>query len=516
MNPLHLADREFERLNFKKALDHYVELLSSNLLSPEEGPHCLERISLISKKLNIELSEKTLQISGVLFLRSGKIKEGLEVLDQLLQKESSVNFELACSSLLEIGALEKTREVAQKYLFFLKERKLATKALNFINTLPPTLLKEEDQWMFKIHFLFMKGDFTNLAVLCQELKGVKIQTKEKALELLMDLLPSCAPLWKGHDKFFQALLDLFLDGELSALAFKRERKFLLKTAFDALFKHRRPALKLIQNYAKTFKRKKLGFSAAYISDDVSDLEFFSKLEDEEAHEGEVDLGEDLYQKKEMSEVEQIKKNIHFFTITNQNEKAFQEALKLKKIDAKDPLLSQFFKEEGEVAPLHRDWIDHLLKEISAHTSKKKRHPDHTRIILKKIVMSMPFSDLDLYSSDLVFSLNALDFPEVSIELLKTLEKKIEDKKKLLNYKYLLVESLILADRPHEALDVVNDTFGQYPLLKEEKVGFAYLKGEILKDMNLTKEALQVFKFVGSLEPGFRLVKERIKDLEEGQ
>ena len=575
MENFKLAQSEFKRLNFYKAVEYYLKSLEEEDLGPSNKILCCEKIISISKKTGLKIPDNVLKMLGLIHLEKGKKQSAAHIFESLLSKNrSSENFNLVYTTLLELGELKKVKEVAQGYLDFLRERKLSYKGLNFLKELPPGILCYERQFFFKIHFFSFIGNFKELAKLCFELKEEGKSDKVKNLEILLGALDQHGTLWKGNKELMGNVLGLFLGKNIiDFILLKRERKFIIKLAFDALFDKNLQTigLKLIEIYARNFERKKLGYSAADLLENMEGIEFFSRMKDEKCSEMEdIDLGDDLHGKVELSGPESLEKNIRFLRNVHKNKEAYESALKLKKLDPENPILKDFFKAhiayEQNSSEGHKV-IDSLLQDIEPYTSKRKDHFEQDyKNKLKKIILTMPIEKLERYCFDLVCALNYLEFPDVSIEVLMHLKNKVNSHDTIfdkvdvrqrgatetyfqyatgpdarafgnplerrgrqkreqlrvkndvwpLGHQYLLVETFILAKRPYDALDIIDDVMGNYPMLDREKMGFAYLKGEIFLSLESQKKALEIFKFVDRIQPGFRLVKERIKRLEENQ
>ena len=380
--------------------------------------------------------------------------------------ETAKNFEFDCQSMLAKGELKKAKEMALAYLELLFERKLATRGLLFLSSLPSSLLRKSDQLFFEISFLSFKGDFKKLAHLCSQIQQKHFPEKRKILGGFLKSLDHQKSLWKGHKDLMKNVLALFAqEKNLDFISLPGEKKFLIKMAFDALYDKelQKDGLKLIKHYAYFFEKKNLGHISSSLTGDKKGLEFFSKLKEEKNLElTSVDLGEDLRAKKKINKIDQLAKNLQFLIRTNQNQKAYLLATTLKKIDQNHPLLKDFF---GEINTKKKEIstqkvIQTLLKKISIYASKSPEDPEISiKSSLRAAVFSLPSEELKNSYADFIFALNSLDFPDLSIELLESLgppEGELESDENLFNKKYLLIKSLILAERFYEALDMIQD------------------------------------------------------------
>ncbi len=83
-----------------------------------------------------------------------------------------------------------------------------------------------------------------------------------------------------------------------------------------------------------------------------------------------------------------------------------------------------------------------------------------------------------------------------------------------NLAYLRVEVGLISGRHASALAAVERALAFLPLEIEERKCFAYLHGECLAALGRVKEAQKVYKFVEQLDPKYRLVRRRLKELEQ--
>ena len=108
MENFKLAQIEFEKLNFHKALEYYAKSLDLASLSSNEKLYCCQKILLISKKLNLKISDRLLQKLGKVYLQEKQLRNAVEMFVPLaMRNQSSENFELVCSTLLSLGELKK-------------------------------------------------------------------------------------------------------------------------------------------------------------------------------------------------------------------------------------------------------------------------------------------------------------------------------------------------------------------------------------------------------------------------
>ena len=253
-------------------------------------------------------------------------------------------------------------------------------------------MEGDREFFFKIRFRSLQGNFAGLARVCQELKDGPPSRRLGNLETLLNELDRHRSLWKGNPELIKAVLALLSPPPvMDSLSHGRQKKFVIKLAFDALFaKGTEPlGLQLVKSYARSFSRKELGYLASYLGNDMEGIDFFSKLEENPAEAENIDLGEDLG-KKPVNESERLEKNIKFLLNAGQRQKALRMALELKDVNPEHPLLETFFPPEPPRKKFPgRIIVDGLLKEIARYSSPDRRPKDSAERAFRKTVLSLP-------------------------------------------------------------------------------------------------------------------------------
>ena len=516
MENFKLAQIEFEKLNFHRALEYYAKSLDLASLSSDEKLYCCQKILLISKKLNLKISDKLLQKLGKIYLQEKQLRKAAKIFMSLsAENQSSENFELTCSTLLSLGELKKVKKFVVQYLDFLSKRKLSTKGLKVLKALPPGILNKHYYFAKRVDFAFLQYNLNELSDICLKLDVENQKVRLKYLKILFKVLSEFESHWIGHIPLTESLLKLLLkDLTLEHFVLKKERKVLVKLAISCFVnKQLRPkGLELIKLYAKSFKKKKLEYLADYFVGNVDNLKGVSDFEKSKylnVH--------DLNEEDVIGEADLLARDIKFLLNTKQSHKAYELVLKLKEIDSEHPILRTLFNNTLDCRKYdEKNALDHDSSTFISSRAKKalilKRNNES---IMRKIILTMPTETLRKYYSDFIFTLNSLDFPNTSVEILNFLEKENDSGKEYLARQYLLIETLVLAERKHEALDVIDNAIQKNYISENENLEFLYLKGEILTDIGLQEDALRVFRFIYRLNPEFRFVKEKLeKGLQE--
>ena len=509
MEDFKLAQIEFEKLNFQKALEYYAKSLDLTSLSSGEKVHCCQKILLISEKLNLKISDKLLQKLGKIFLQEKQPGEAVEIFELLIMKnQSSENFELIYSALLSLGELKRIKKFAVQHLDFLSKRKLSMKGLKILENLPPGILNRHDYFSKKIDFAFLQYNLEKLSDICLELSTEGQEVRLKYLKVLFEFLNKSEYRWMAHSSLIENLLNLLpKDLNLEHFVLKREKKALVKLAIGCFASEplRQRGLELIKYYAKSFKKEKLKYLADYFIGNIDHLEHISDLEKSKY----FNIN-DLDNKDVVEEADLLARDIKFLFNTKQSHRAYELALKLKEMHPEHPILRTLF---GDTLDCKKD----DRKNIFTFPEAKKAFvfKENNENIVRKIILTMPMEVLRDYYSDFVFTLNSLDFPNSSVDVLNYLEGGDSNRREYLTRQYLLIEALILAQRKYEALDIIDNIIQKGYVSENENLEFFYLKGEILADLGLQEDALRAFEFIYRLNPEFRFVREKIKKFKKG-
>jgi hypothetical protein len=108
--------------------------------------------------------------------------------------------------------------------------------------------------------------------------------------------------------------------------------------------------------------------------------------------------------------------------------------------------------------------------------------------------------------DLIILFLEMQFYEVAHYLLTIYEG--EEKE------YLSIEYLMRSDKYFKAIDLINDYLTAGNLTPDELVLYKYLKAESFYKLKNYKAALKEFNYIKTVEPGYRLVNERINEIKK--
>ncbi len=136
---------------------------------------------------------------------------------------------------------------------------------------------------------------------------------------------------------------------------------------------------------------------------------------------------------------------------------------------------------------------------------------------KKILISIQeLSDEELLSKgkDMIVAFGLLGMDKVVVKLCEKVIPMITAVDQRAGIQFMLAQSLYNNGEFHKVIDIVDDTFGEEPLLPEEMLAFNYLKAESYFKLKKYKAAKELFLGIKKFNPHYRLVGERLRNIEE--
>ena len=136
---------------------------------------------------------------------------------------------------------------------------------------------------------------------------------------------------------------------------------------------------------------------------------------------------------------------------------------------------------------------------------------------KRILVSIQnLSDEELLDKgkDMIVAFGLLGMDKVVVRLCERVIPLVKEVKQRAGMQFMLAQALFNNNEFHRVCDLVDDTFETEPLLTEEMVAFSYLKAECLLKLKKYKAARELFLSIKKYNPQYRLVGERLRDLEE--
>lgn len=138
---------------------------------------------------------------------------------------------------------------------------------------------------------------------------------------------------------------------------------------------------------------------------------------------------------------------------------------------------------------------------------------------RKVLLSIKdISEKELLSSglDMVVAFNLLGMELVVLELCSKLLPITEDVQRRASLHFIMAQTLFDNHSYHKTLDVIYDVLENEPLLEDEILAFEYLKAETLLKLNRKDLAKSSYLKIRKLNPHYRLVGQRLKELEAVQ
>lgn len=546
MSELLKAQELVEQNRFEEALEIFQNLSQSEQLSFEERSSSFEfQIEIFS---TLEKSEEKLRVQKQYFQilwSTKKYEKALRLIESIIQSEkqaslTDVYYLWFC--LVQNGEIDRASKLGQRYLEALFQKKNFQKGLQFADEFEQKLALREVALYYRLSFLVLKGDKSGIEQLVaqnreliisssknHELKKAKQlilklkdfetypQVSKVSFELsleLFELAPVDELVFYGKDfihRVFDYLLYSPFDCELFAVMLRYSQKAQSRLIIEALIRVIEKQPQLIRGQRKLMK----AFEDAKV-----DRASWPEIKEEPAREDDFDLGEDLLNNPAVNGqtlmIRRLEHDIAILKKKNLNEEAKVILKKLKELDPTHPLVTR--EERKKIAEDKPILLKELL-ELGENQSSKEQIED--RVMLTSFKKHLAYLDRQTLIEnfrDIAVSLLTFNAPELAISLLEDLRgefKTDEQLEKKLNLEYLLITCLEKAERHFDAMIVLDEVLNLAPLLDEERKVFLYQKGDLAKKMGQKLVALSAFKAVKQIDPGYRLVQERIRELAKG-
>lgn len=136
---------------------------------------------------------------------------------------------------------------------------------------------------------------------------------------------------------------------------------------------------------------------------------------------------------------------------------------------------------------------------------------------KKILISIQeLSNEELLTKgkDMIVAFGLLGMDKVVVKLCEKVIPMITEVDQRAGIQFMMAQSLFNSGDYHKVIDVVDDTFGEEPLLPDEMLAFNYLKAESYFKLKRYKAAKELFLGIKKHNPHYRLVGERLRNIEE--
>lgn len=160
--------------------------------------------------------------------------------------------------------------------------------------------------------------------------------------------------------------------------------------------------------------------------------------------------------------------------------------------------------------LHVDY-DQLAMDVISGV-KEPSITEQKRILIS--IQNLNDEELLDKGKDMIVAFGLLGMDKVVVSLCERVIPLIKEVKQRAGVQFMLAQAYYNSNEFHKASDLIDDTFESEPLLPEETVAFKYLKAESLLKLKKYKAARELFLSIKKYNPHYRLVGERLRELEE--
>jgi tetratricopeptide (TPR) repeat protein len=160
--------------------------------------------------------------------------------------------------------------------------------------------------------------------------------------------------------------------------------------------------------------------------------------------------------------------------------------------------------------LHVDY-DQLAMDVISGV-KEPSITEQKRILIS--IQNLNDEELLDKGKDMIVAFGLLGMDKVVVSLCERVIPLIKEVKQRAGVQFMLAQAYYNSNEFHKASDLIDDTFESEPLLPEETVAFKYLKAESLLKLKKYKAARELFISIKKYNPHYRLVRERLSELEE--
>jgi hypothetical protein len=115
--------------------------------------------------------------------------------------------------------------------------------------------------------------------------------------------------------------------------------------------------------------------------------------------------------------------------------------------------------------------------------------------------------------DMVVAFGLLGMDKVVVNLCERIIPSISDVHERASLQFMMAQSLFNSGDYYKTIDLVDDISSVEPLLREELVAFQYLKAESFMKLKMYKNAKEIFLLIKKYNSYYRLVSERLRQIE---
>lgn len=189
---------------------------------------------------------------------------------------------------------------------------------------------------------------------------------------------------------------------------------------------------------------------------------------------------------------------------------FLELLQKKKISVERfQKIKTIAHEVKEEKPLHLDY-DQVAMDVMSGTVEPSI-TEQRKILLS--IATLTDEEILKKGKDMIVAFGLLGMDKVVVNLCEKLIPLLENTHERASTQFMMAQSLYNSGSFYKSIDLIDDTFRKEPLLKEEQLAFSYLKAESFMKLKKFKKAKELFLEIKKQHPSYRLVSERLRDIE---
>jgi tetratricopeptide (TPR) repeat protein len=469
------AKDQYLNFNFKESLENILQSFKFESLSKTAHKELTEIISILfeENKNRVDYFPQFFNLAESYFEKQNH-PDALRIFDGLLpfcsEEELERNIFYIFFSAAHIGQLDKSLEAAKKLLYLRYKMKYLERGLELVNQVAGFNLSAELVYEYTIKFALLKKD---------------IKTFNKSF-LKLGLDPESDKFWEYSLEVEEKTKSEFRDWAVSksylklALAFKIT-KLIKENISDP--EQRKIYINLIYQYKIRYPKELFPYPF------LLEYAIFYKREN-------------------------LEKAIASYFARNPKKFNKNPIIKEKILNLLNGPRREIISETKPREMEETISEIHLLHPVASDTPKEFFTLSEKAMI--KAVDLLSYEVMKSYYKDLIACFATMEFYKVALFILEKVENLFGSNINIfesLNLDYLRIDFFIKLGRFHEAQAMADDVVFYRPLFLKEKVGFLYLKAEALMGLSKIDQALELYKLIEKTFPNFRLVKGRLKEIE---
>lgn len=189
---------------------------------------------------------------------------------------------------------------------------------------------------------------------------------------------------------------------------------------------------------------------------------------------------------------------------------FLAFLREKKVNLKSFEVKAPEKTTADNSSLNVDY-DQLAMDVISGV-KEPSITEQKRILVS--IQNLDDAELLDKGKDMIVAFGLLGMDKVVVRLCERVIPLVKEVKLRAGIQFMLAQALFNNNEFYKVTDLIDDTFETEPLLPDEVLAFSYLKAESLLKLKKYKVAKELFVSIKKHNPHYRLVGERLRELED--